>query len=286
MSNLDSFISPSRTSVSLNTMDFFDENGEAFHQKKISPIDSFLYEHESLRRNLGRLYSQDTYSDQINNLLLLGFVSSVESYLRNLVIEIINKDDFSWRKSLNRKISFAAACHKKNRLVVAAMLEECNFLSKNDIVDHLKDYLGVAYQDSKSPELADILGYYSQVCQIRHCIVHRASYFGTKNAVSLGLKEHKVFLDRQIVVSIGLLQEVSLICKNLVILVNKYVFNYIMERTQGKNKGVLIWSNDYSKDRKVFNDYYKIFSSNKLAEDGEVELKKASEVYREMLGGS
>ena len=62
-------------------------------------------------------------------------------------------------------------------------------------------------------DVDDILGHFSKVCQLRHCIVHRFGRLGSKNMIELGLTEHKNYLEKPLKLNFDQLNAIFLVCR-------------------------------------------------------------------------
>ena len=59
----------------------------------------------------------------------------------------------------------------------------------------------------------------------------------------------------------NMVYDLSIICTNTVLVVNKYLFNKIFERTATKENN--IWEWDLRKDKSKFEKYFNLFNSTK-----------------------
>jgi hypothetical protein len=238
-----------------------------------SPIDIYVRRNKALILKIGDLESAgllDSDSDDdsyIYNLFLLGFISNVESYFRSIIRELINIDSASYVKCLGEQVTYAAAIHHDRKLLPEALLEGCTFISNKNIVDSLKKFLDINIQansNTHTTEVSNCLDLFEDLCHLRHCIVHRAGLLGSKNAIKLGMDEHKNYLEKPITLNLSFLQNASIICLNSVRTTNNLLFNRITARRIEKLQPVH-WL--YPKDKIWFKPYFDIFSSNFLNAD-------------------
>jgi hypothetical protein len=258
-------INGNSSSAILNTESLFREMSNS----TASPIDIYVSRNKALLIKLGEFESAGLLDDSneddmhIYNLFLLGFISNVESYFRSVIRETIKIDDVSYKCCLEEPLTYAAAIHHNKELLPEALLEQCTFISKANITESLKKFLGISLnkQETSVKEVTSCLDQFEQLCQLRHCIVHRAGLLGSKNAIKLGISEHKTFFEKPINLSLSFLQNANIICLNTVrttnnLLFNKLVARYLTERTD------VAW--DYRIDSKWYKKYYNIFISTIL----------------------
>lgn len=219
-----------------------------------SPIDEFLTNAVSL--NLLWATKEGEIDSQLANLLLLGYVSAVESYMRSLIRSLINIDPFVQKKCESLQVSYTAAVHHKRNLLPEALLEETVFSSKEKITQSLTKFVEMG---KLTKSLGSLLERYESICQMRHCCVHRFGKLGVKNAIALGLEGHKSLLEKPVILSRDDLGQIAESLFSLVKSINNEVFAHVLQRLIGDNTNGFSWSWDYSKDRKMFIKYYNIF---------------------------
>lgn len=236
--------------------------------EKLSPIDIYTKRNKALMVKLGML-DREGHIDSINdrdlyNFFLLGMVSNVESYFRHLIRELILFDSVSYKHCLEQPLTYAAAIHHKTELLPEALLEQCTFISLDNIKNTTKSFLDITInkQGADQKELIECISSFEQLCHLRHCIVHRAGLLGSRNAVKLGLERHKGFFEKPIFLDLNFLQESNAISLNCVKNYNNFIFNSIVKRYIENNKSNIYWN--YNKDKKWFSKYYQLFNSDLL----------------------
>jgi len=201
-----------------------------------------------------------TSSETITGLLgLLGYVSAVEGYFRQIFREIILFDQYARKKCLSHDVSFGAALvvSQKAKAVDSlpeALLENVIFASKKNITEAIKHYLDI--KGNLPDELETALKEFEKICQLRHCAVHRYGQFGSQNAIALGFDGHSKKIGFHICLELEDLENIATICLNLVKVVNNFLFNKLLERSA---KDLELWKDDYVKDKKLFKKYCAIF---------------------------
>lgn len=267
-SNLNIKVSGESPTVQLNTSGLF----RTHSVQNESPIDIYIKRNKALLVKLGSL-DRDGHIDastdsHLYNLFLLGMVSNVESFFRCLLRELILIDKISYEQCLEQQLTYAAAMHHNAKLLPEALLEQCTFISLKNIRDTTKSYLNIAITDSPlHKELVECIRSFEQLCQIRHCIVHRAGLLGSKNAIKLGIEQHKSFFEKPIYLDLNFLQESNAICLNCVRNYNNFIFNSVLARYVESNKSNIAWN--YNIDRKWFKQYYDQFNSEELNLDAQ-----------------
>lgn len=243
-------ISPSSGSPSLATGTLFDTSHV---ESTKSPIDQFLDRLHSINQLAPPPHNFDPLQGQ---LVLLGVIAAVESYLRTLFRRLINIDDICKSNAYKRDISYGAAIHLHKDMLPEAILERISFISKDSIIENLRDILGIK---GTKPALVDsVISDYIVVCQLRHCAVHRFGRLGVSNAIALGIETHKEVLEKPLLLNYTALQTSILICTSLVKVLNEFIFNELISRVPETS-----WNGSYSKDKKLLNKYYNIFSDTK-----------------------
>jgi hypothetical protein len=206
----------------------------------------------------------------MSGLLLLGYMSALESFLRALIRELVNIDEVARSCAEPQLISYGAAIHHETELLADALLETVSFAGRSGVSEALKSFLGIrvkAFTDEMGPLLSD----YQRICELRHCCVHRFGKLGAKNALSLGMSTHKALLESPFTLDSHSFQEIALRLRTFAKSLNNVVCLLILDRTAVNkgDRGEPIYSDNWSwnlrRDRKRFSKYYEIFASQKDA---------------------
>ncbi|MFB2662013.1 hypothetical protein [Shewanella mangrovisoli] len=194
----------------------------------------------------------------LSNLLVLGFISSVESYIRCLLRRLLLVDEESMRKSYNHSLTYGAAIHHNKLLMPEALMEENSFHSAYNIKETIKSMTGVNLNSRMNdrPELKSAFSDFDFIGELRHCVVHRSGMFGSNNALSLGLDEYQLYLEKPIKLDLRGVQEAANACDNLVKELNDVMFSEILMRTVS----VYDWRGDLRFDKKYFDKYFYLFA--------------------------
>jgi hypothetical protein len=256
-------------------------------EKECSPIDEFI---ENVNR-LTILYKNPAVanSSDLYSLVLLGYVSAVESYVRALIRGLIHCDEYSEKLVGKIDVKFGAAFHTADpKLLPEALTEPYSFISHKNVTTALKDLTGVEFFNSS--DVYKVSREFDKICQIRHCCVHRFSKLGAKNAMELGIKAHKNCLEKPLNLTASAMDDIALVLRCYVKAINNAVFKSIIQRTAPTSKGekeriekqgILLqeeWTWNYSTDKKRFLSYYSLFASQ---EDGQ-SSKSVRVIYDEL----
>ena len=164
---------------------------------------------------LAHLSGPGSLDSTFANLLLLGNVSAVESYLREIIRKLINIDKESRKACEKQMLTFGAAKTHTPEMLPEALLENYSFANKENISKALRELLGLKGQKSFSSSMEESLNEYENVCHLRHCVVHRFGKLGVNNAIALGLEEHKHCIEKPLQLTFQTLQKISNLCMNL-----------------------------------------------------------------------
>jgi len=232
------------------------------NDEDLSPIDLFINNTIELNK-----LANENYTPILGNLLLLGYVSAAESYIRALIRNLINSDSYISSLASEKTVSFAAALHHKKDVLPEALLEEFSLASPYNVFETLKDLIGMKGQ--RPPSLIPPSQEFKKVCELRHCCVHRFGKLGSKNAIRLGLSDHSEFLEHQIKLEKNDIENIAFIVDNFIRSINNYVYKFILERSaknkNDENSGRPLyqenWTWDFDQDKERFSKYYAIFST-------------------------
>lgn len=232
------------TSPALDTSLVFDR---AYREAKESAIDEYL-------RRLQAVNQLAPTPQQYNwiqaQLVLLGVIAAVESYLRSILRRVIAIDPISQDCVHRRDVAYGAALHLSKDLLPEAILERISFISRESIVDSLRDLIGMKGEVPADLQVA--INDYARVCQLRHCAVHRFGKLGANNAIALGLDDHSNLLEKPLAIDYASLQAAIAIATCFVKTINNAIFNTIVSR--------ISWTWSYTVDRPRFISYYYLFA--------------------------
>lgn len=238
----------------------------------LSPVDRYLENSNRLNKIFIDNYKQKTYTSDLGTLLLLGFVSAVESYMRGVIRGLVQIDEYVQKLVAPQQVTYFAAVHHDRSLLPEALLEGVSFISKFNISKTLKDFcaIGGMSGDTVPKSLEPAFEKYGHICQIRHCCVHRFGLLGADNALRLNLPPSH--LEQPIRISKDALEEISIILEKFVCSLNSHIYSDVLQRslwmssvisTVPEVKYKTQWTLDIRKDENRFGQYYDLFAITK-----------------------
>jgi hypothetical protein len=256
------------------TETFFDT---CYVENDLSPIDNFFDNTKDLNILISVLSTIPSHLQKKNfNLILLGQISAVESYLREIIRKLIIHDIESKQTSAGMQLSYGAALNYTLEVLPEALMEQVSFASKKNIINTFKDFLNI--KGHLPNEVSEALEEFEKICQLRHCVIHRFGKLGSNNALKLGIDVHAECLEKPLSLEEYHLYDTYIICKNLVLVLNSYLFKSILQRTTVIDG---FWTWDLRKDKKKFRGYYKIFKSDRASETPAGTLNLAYQALKE-----
>jgi hypothetical protein len=227
-----------------------------------SPIDQFIANTEVI--NIIYMPAPDPLPAEFGTLVLLGYMSAVESFFRALLRGLINIDEHTRRLAEPKSVSFGAALHHRRSLLPEALFEEMSFAGLKNIEMMLRDIIGIKGQFPG--EVLTVLSEFKKVCELRHCCIHRFGKLGAKNAITLGLERHSQILEHPFSPTKDNLQEIADLLRTFAKTVNNFIFHSVLIRTidaryQQVGDADQKWSWNYNQDRKNFLPYYTLFAA-------------------------
>lgn len=226
-----------------------------------SPIDSFILN----CKEINRLFI-NPMPNVLGNLVILGYVSAVESYFRALFRRLILIDEKSRVACEKRQIAYGAVLLSTDHsLLPEALFEDISIAGKKNIIESCRNFLNLPIQDSELPAGGkDVLNQFNEICELRHCIIHRFGKFGSKTALTLGLNTNRLHIEKPINCDFNTLQQFISVCQNVTRIFNNHISEKIFQRLVKENNKKItdsMWTWDYKQDKENFNNYFSIFYS-------------------------
>lgn len=243
----------------LSTVSMFDSTPLG---REISPIDLFIASTDEINQ-LYLQYIGGEIPAPLGSLVLLGYTSAVESYVRAAIRRTVLGDAISGSRVALQTLPYGAAYHHAKDRLPEALLESYSFSSPKNIADALKEVLGI---EVKGSEMQVVMEDFARICELRHCCVHRGGRLGSRNAIRLGLDAHGQLLERPFRPSIDDLQGIADTLRTFVKTLNNFLFATVLERTV-RHGGATVpevpwtWKWNWAEDRPHFTRYYQIFAS-------------------------
>ncbi|MCK5878100.1 MAG: hypothetical protein KAG43_10730 [Candidatus Marithrix sp.] len=262
-----------------DTHNLFDKD---YIEPNSSAIDTFLEKTDGLRNLLNKnLIMKESAEPEIPeylaNLMILAYISAVESYFRKIIRKVILIDKIAQKTSENQTLTYGAAIIHSPDMLPEALLENCSFASKKNIIDAIRTFIGI--KGNMPSDVNDILEHFSKVCQLRHCIVHRFGHLGSKNMIELGLSEHKDYLEKPLKLDFNKLNEIFLVCNSTVKVINNFLFQAIITRTVIDR--TINWYWNFDEDKEEFKKYYETFISEKEPHNNNITITHAYDKFKE-----
>lgn len=242
----------------IDTASLFQAN---YSEPGLSPIDQYIENNKPLNVIAG----SSGLTQEAASIVLLGYMSAVESYLRAVLRAAITIDEYSQRLVENMDICYAAAVHHQGHLMPDALFERMSLANPDNIKDAIKSFIGI--KGNLPNDVKKVLDEFSKVCELRHCCVHRFGKLGAKNAVSLGMVSHNKLLEKPLHLNSSSLEDISFLLRSLVNTINRFIYESLLNRMannrddQGRQMYSENWTWNYTRDRKRFVAYYNIFST-------------------------
>jgi hypothetical protein len=231
-------------------------------QEVLSPIDKFIANTNAINKILVGAASGGDPTPELCSVVLLGYLSAVETYFRTLLSRLVHVDPISMRHMGQKPLLFSVAMSRPRDTLAEALYED-SFAS----VKELKSSLGeIGMSVNKLPEeIESALREYGKICHLRHCCVHRFGYLGTKNAADLGMAAHQHLIGGIFAASTDELTDIADALQQFVKTCNNHLFRFVIDRTiddQHKPDPACEWkwSWSYSKDWRHFARFYNLFA--------------------------
>lgn len=218
-----------------------------------SPIDGFYEGRNQLLTAITPDFANSHPS--VTPLVLVGLISLVENYFREILAGIIIQCPKAKEKSASKPLNLATAWIGYGELEKGAF-ENTSFSDADTIRKNLAGLIG--YTISNTSQVSTPLDEFNKLCELRHAIVHSAGLLAGKNAVQLQLPSSK----NSVKISVGFseLQEAAEICTSLVCAVNLELYIHISKRWLNEWPKMPAYKN---KDFNVlFRDIWTLFFSN------------------------
>lgn len=247
----------------LDTVSWFDANHAP---QELSPIDEFRANLAEINTLYLQAEQRGDYNATLGGLVYLGMVSAVEGYFRSLLRHLILKDEMCAGNAATKTVSYAAAVHHQPELLPEALLEGVSLASTKNVKSELNSLCNIAQM---SASLDPLFQTFENICQVRHCGIHRFGKLGSQQAVKLGIDKHKPLLEKPLRLTVAHLQDIAEALEALVRGVNSHCFFDMLKRSHetspaGKNKTKLYsqsWERDWATDQARFEKFHWIFAS-------------------------
>lgn len=189
-----------------------------------SPIDRFYIGRDKILQACTPDFAND--HPTVTPLLLVGLISLVENYYRDIISSLIKICPVSKEASAEKTINLASVWFGSNNLEKGA-LENISFSDARNIQKNLKSIFNINI-DRNSNQISAPLNEFTKLCELRHAIVHSSGELSGKNAVKLNLPNSQDPV--QVITSYSDIQESAAICTSLVCASNLELFQLMAKR--------------------------------------------------------
>lgn len=221
-----------------------------------SPIDIFFRNTNNINKIYLNYPSGGALPPELGAVVVLGYMSAVESYIRSIFTEVIRLDKKARDSVAQRPVTFAAAFHLSPSMLPEALLENTSFSDAKELEKAISTTIGL---NALPKDVKASLETFNKICHLRHCCVHRFGRLGTRNAIELGFDEHLDLLERPFSPTLTDIADIADALQITVKTINNFLFWAILERTL-EEKCRPMWQLNYLQDRERFLNYYKVFA--------------------------
>jgi hypothetical protein len=238
----------------------------------VSPVDRFIENSNRLSVIYANSPFREAFTPELGAVLLLGHVSAVESYLRGVVRGLVHDDEHTEFLASPKELTYFAASHHARDLLPEALLESISFSSAATVSSTLKEFCGITGMGNGNfpKELKPVFDKYSDICQLRHCCVHRFGLLGASNAHKLGLPKGSRQIEKSLSLTVDMLEDISSILQKFVLSLNAYIYQDVLERTfsrsilntpdESEHQYDTKWALDFVQDETRFARYHSLFA--------------------------
>ncbi|WP_025116595.1 hypothetical protein [Lysinibacillus fusiformis] len=215
-----------------------------------NPIDQFY----NVCTEYVKLTKPEIYSGypDLSRLLLMGFVSAVEEYLRGIFSEVLSVCPMSKEHASEKMIKFGAIEYYSNSKIAIGLFDSSSFASSSEIIKRTKELLNVDVNSENSVKAA--LDEFEKVCHLRHCAIHGGGILNGHNAKELSLE--KSYVNRLLRFDMTAIQECLSVCYSFVRAFNSFISKKIIGRLMGQ-----VIKGYWDEERDLFKSLIDIFYS-------------------------
>lgn len=230
---------------------------------EVSPIDVFIRNTRAINMlYIGHVRDGTPMQPELGSLVLLGYMSAVESYFRAVLRGAIQIDVKAQKAVEAMPVTFGAAMHHRPELLPEALFEGVSFAGRKGAIGFVKDVLGL--NGSLPATVESALDPFLSICEIRHCCVHRFGKLGSQNAIRLGLGDHSTLIEQPFEPTLDHLQEIADALLTFTKTMNNWLWMELLRRTVRKtpgDSGVIDWTWYWENDTESFRKYHGLFAS-------------------------
>jgi hypothetical protein len=227
-----------------------------------APIDTFYGAVAGILRAANPTFL--TTNPSMGALMLVGWVSATENYLRDILAGVIRLCPCAQVEAAQQTISLGTVIWHGGLPPERGAFEHLSFASADNIRQTCRKFAD--YEVKKNSPIDALLKEFDGICELRHSIVHAGSVMAGRNAVRLQIGGRPKALR----VSIGFaeLQEAGDICTTLVVGFNGALFELLAKRWATDWRSRPSW--DSAKADRRFLSIWHLFHSKVDTQQGTV----------------
>jgi hypothetical protein len=184
-------------------------------------------------------------------MLLLGLVSSVEAYFRDILARMLSMCPVCQREAGALTIPLRALSFYDESEIGLAFFEGSSLAGKKALVDQVKKISAVDLQ--RDADLNSALDEFDKLCELRHAAAHFRGRIGSGNLKALQVDAQAGTSFN--LTTVGQLHQVQSVCHNVVRLANQNLFDRTLERFVVE----AVFVGDWAADRVKFSGLYFAF---------------------------
>lgn len=190
----------------------------------------------------------------LSRLLLLGYVASVEQYLRGIFCECINVCPLCTENVSEKPIQFISVDYYDRDRLPESLFASTSFSSMKEIKNACSNILGLNIQPHSS--FSEALEKFDEICHLRHCAVHNCGALSAYSAKRLNLD--RTHVNRILLPDATQLQQALSLCFSFVRAFNQNIFDHVLKRWL--DNGILV--RRWEQDQPLFNAVLERFWSS------------------------
>lgn len=228
-----------------------------------SPIDSY-YEFSEHVLQLGTPQGLGD-SHTLGRLLLLGLVSGVEAYFRQVLSSVLRLCPISREHASEQQVALGAIDYYGSDQAELGIFDKSSLASYDGVANWTKKLTGLPVQQGSA--VAASLLQFDRICHLRHAAVHAQGTLGSGSVKQVGLAA-----SGRVVVSLDFaaLQNAGAACHVAVRTYNRWLYEELVGRWHASGRLARVWVDD----RPAFEPLYELFRSARDA-SGPAEAKDA-----------
>jgi hypothetical protein len=186
-------------------------------------------------------------------LFYVGMLSATEKFFRDLVCRVVSFCPISRARMRESNLQFGAIQYYSSDKIAAGILQGKSLSDAAELKTLIRKISAIELKPND--EISVALEEFSNICQVRHALVHSYGELGLNNISGMGIS--KFDCTSEINVDNALFQSSAVVCNNLVKVVNQSIFESTVSSWIDQSKLSGIWKEDKS----PWNECWSIFAS-------------------------